>query len=356
MEYRQLGRSGLRVSALALGTMTFGGKGPFADVGQTGAEDAGRVLDCCIEAGVNLIDTADVYSAGASEEIVGQVIKGRRDDLLIATKCRFPTEPGPNGAGSSRYHILRSLEGSLRRLGTDHVDLFQLHGWDGQTALEEPLSTLDTAVSSGKVRYVGCSNYSAWHLMKAMAVAERKGFEPFASHQIYWSLIGRDAEVEVVPATVDQGLGILAWSPLAGGLLTGKYRRDMKPTGQARHLTQWSEPPIYDQDKVYDVIDVLVEVAGGHGVPPAQVALAWLLGKPGLSSVIVGARNADQVSQLLGAVNLKLGADEVARLDEVSRSPLPYPLWHQRNAASERLSPPDHIALASGGWQPQEGL
>ena len=354
MEYRQLGRSGLRISVLALGTMTFGGQGPFANVGQTGADEADRVLARCLEAGVNLIDTADVYSAGASEEIVGQIVKGRREDLLIATKCRFPTEPGPNGAGSSRHHITRSLEGSLRRLGTDYVDLYQVHGWDGQTALEETLSTLDSAVRSGKTRYVGCSNYSAWHLMKAMATAQRKGFEPFASHQIYWSLLGRDAEVEVVPATLDQGLGILVWSPLSGGLLTGKYRRDVKPSGQARHLTAWPEPPIYDQAKAHDVVDVVVEVAEGYGVPPAQVALAWLLRKPAVSSLILGARNEAQISQLLGAVNLELGAEEIARLDKVSQSPLPYPLWHQANTASERLSAADYVALASGGWRPDD--
>ncbi|HTV12599.1 MAG TPA: aldo/keto reductase [Acidimicrobiales bacterium] len=348
MEYRQLGHSGLRVSTVSLGTMTFGGRGPFASVGQVDVDAALRIVERSCDAGVNFIDTADIYSGGASEEIVGQVVKGRREEVLLATKCRFQTEEGSNGAGSSRHHILRSLEASLRRLGTDHIDLYQLHGWDGQTALDETLAALEAAVRSGKVRYVGCSNYSAWHLMKALAVAERKGFERFASHQIYWSLIGRDAEVEVVPAAIDQGLGILVWSPLAGGLLTGKYRRDSKPEGTSRHLTAWDEPPINDADKVYRVIDVLVEVADGHGVPPAQVALAWLLDKPAVTSVIIGARNETQVGQTLGAADLKLSAEDVKRLDAVSASPLPYPLWHQERTVSDRLSPADRAAFSYG--------
>ena len=207
MEYRQLGHSGLRVSTISLGTMTFGGAGGFAKVGHTDIDEARQILDRCVDAGVNLIDTADIYSEGASEEIVGEIVKGRREELLLATKCRFGTEPGANGAGSSRHHIVRSLEASLRRLGTDYVDLYQLHGWDGQTSLEETLSTLDSVVQAGKVRYIGCSNYSAWHLMKAMAVADARGLERFASHQIYWSLIGRDAEVELFPPRWTKGLG-----------------------------------------------------------------------------------------------------------------------------------------------------
>jgi aryl-alcohol dehydrogenase-like predicted oxidoreductase len=345
MHYRQLGRSGLRVSAISLGTMTFGGGGGFAKVGDLDVGAARRVLDRCIDAGVNLIDTADIYSDGASEEIVGELVKGKRDELLLATKCRFKSEPGPNGAGSSRHHIVRSLEASLRRLGTDYVDIYQLHGWDGQTPLEETLSTLDSLVEGGKVRYIGCSNYSAWHLMKSLAVADRQGWQRFASHQIYWSLLGRDAEVELVPAALDQGLGILIWSPLAGGLLTGKYRRDEKPASGARHLTDWNEPPIYDEGKVYDVIDVLVNVAGARGVPPAQVALAWLLARPGVSSVIVGARNDDQMSQTLPSSDLVLEPEEIKQLTAVSSSPLPYPLWHQAKSVSDRLSPADHVLL-----------
>lgn len=345
MQYRELGRSGLRVSTISLGTMTFGGKGSFSKVGNLDANAAGSILRRCVDAGVNLIDTADIYSSGASEEIVGDLVKGHRDELLLATKCRFGTEPGANGAGSSRHHIVRSLEASLRRLGTDYVDLYQLHGWDGQTPLEETMSTLDNLVQAGKVRYIGCSNYSAWHLMKALAVADRRGWERFASHQIYWSLVGRDAEVELVPAALDQGLGILVWSPLAGGLLTGKYRRDEKPAGDARHLTDWNEPPIYDEAKTYDIIDALVRVASSRGVPPAQVALAWQLARPGVSTVIVGARTEEQIAQTLPAADLSLEAEEMKQLTEVSSSPLPYPLWHQLKTVSDRLSPADRVLL-----------
>jgi aryl-alcohol dehydrogenase-like predicted oxidoreductase len=344
MEYRQLGRSGLRVSVLSLGTMTFGGRGEFASVGSTGVTEARRILDRCIEAGVNLVDTADMYSDGASEEIVGEIVKGRRQELVLATKCRFPTEPGPNGAGSFRYHIMRSLEASLSRLGTDYIDVYQLHGWDGQTSLEETMTTLDSLVKAGKVRYIGCSNYSAWHVMKALAVCERLGLERFASHQIYWTVVGRDAEVELVPAALDQGLGILVWSPLAGGLLTGKYRRDSKPS-EGRHLTDWGEPPIYDEAKVHDVIDAVVEVAEGHGVPPAQVALAWLLARPGVTSAIVGARDEAQIGGTLPAADLKLSTEELSHLDKVSSAPLPYPLWHQSGSVRDRLSDADRVLL-----------
>ncbi len=346
MHYRQLGRSGLRVSALSLGTMTFGGGGGFAKVGHTDQAEAARILDLCLEAGVNLVDTADIYSAGASEEIVGAIVKGRREDLLLATKCRFPNEPGANGAGSSRHHITRSLDASLRRLGTDYVDLYQLHGWDGQTPLEETLAALDSVVRAGKVRYIGCSNYSAWHLMKALAVSDSRGYERFVSHQIYWSLIGRDVEAEVVPAGLDQGLGTLVWSPLAGGLLTGKYRRGVVPA-EGRHLRDWGEPPIYDENRVYDVVDVLVEVAEARGALPAQVALAWLLTKPTVSSVIVGARNAEQIGQTLEAAKLELSEQERSRLDAASASPMPYPLWHQVKTVSDRLGEADAAALAA---------
>jgi aryl-alcohol dehydrogenase-like predicted oxidoreductase len=344
MEYRQLGRSGLRVSVLSLGTMTFGGAGEFASVGSTGVAEARRILDRCIEAGVNLVDTADIYSDGASEEIVGEIVKGRRQELLLATKCRFPSEPGANGAGSSRHHIVRSLEASLSRLGTDYIDLYQLHGWDGQTSLEETMTTLDSLVKAGKVRYIGCSNYSAWHVMKSVGVSERLGLERFASHQIYWSLVGRDAEVELVPAALDQGLGILVWSPIAGGLLTGKYRRDSRPS-EGRHLTDWGEPPIYDEAKTHDVIDALVEVAEGHGVPPVQVALAWLLARPGLTSAIVGARDVAQIGGTLPAADLKLSTEELSHLDKASSMPLPYPLWHQAGTVRDRLSAADRVLL-----------
>src|SRR3954447_536537 len=266
MNYRQLGRSGLRVSALTLGTMTFGGAGKFASVGTTSADDARRQVDMCIDAGVNLIDTADVYSDGASEEIVGRAIEGRRDDLLIATKARMAMGDGPNDAGLSRHHLTRSCEPSLRRLGTDYIDLYQVHEWDGVTPMEETLTALDDLVRAGKVRYVGCSNFSGWQMSKALGVSDRLGLERYVSQQVYYSLQARDAEYEIVPACLDQGVGILVWSPLAGGLMSGKYRRGQQGPEGSRHLTDWNEPPVRDQEATYDVIEVLVEIAEGRGV------------------------------------------------------------------------------------------
>src|SRR3954453_19133272 len=246
MDYRQLGRSGLRVSALTLGTMTFGGRGNFANVGSTDAAGAARQIDLCLDAGINLIDTADVYSGGVSEEIIGEVLDsgGRRDRALVATKARMPMGDGPNDAGLSRHHVIASCEASLRRLRADHIDLYQVHEWDGQTPLEETLSALDDLVRAGKVRYVGCSNYAGWQMAKALGVSERLGLERFISTQIYYSLQARDAEYEIVPACLDQGVGILVWSPLAGGLMSGKYRRGQEGPEGSRHLTDWNEPPV----------------------------------------------------------------------------------------------------------------
>ncbi len=345
MEYRQLGRSGLRVSTLTMGTMTFGGGGNFANVGSTQVEEARRQIDQCLDAGVNLVDTADVYSDGLSEEIVGEVLKGRRADVLLATKVRFPMGEGPNDAGLSRHHIVRGCEASLRRLGTDHIDLYQVHEWDGVTPLEETLAALDTLVRDGKVRYVGCSNYSAWHLMKALGVAELRGLPRFVSQQIHYTLQAREAEYELVPAALDQGLGILVWSPLAGGLLSGKYRRDAQPEGQARHLGPWGEPPVHDQEALWAIVDVLVEVAQAHEVSAAQVALAWLLGRPAVTSLVIGARTEQQLADNLAAADLVLTEQERRRLDAVSRLRLLYPYWHQKNTAAERLSPADDSLL-----------
>ena len=273
MDYRQLGRCGLRVSTLTLGTMTIGRSGPSASVGAVDLDGARRQIDLCLDAGVNLIDTADVYSAGVSEEIVGEALVGRRDRVLLATKARMPMGEGPNDAGLSRHHLIEGCEASLRRLRTDHIDLYQVHEWDGQTPLEETLDTLDGLVRAGKVRYVGCSNYAAWQLVKALGISDRLHLQRFVSQQIYYSLQAREAEYELVPAALDQGLGILVWSPLAGGLLSGKYRRDTQPEG--RHLTDWGEPPVRDQEQLYDIVDILVEIAEGHGVSAAQVALAY---------------------------------------------------------------------------------
>ena len=346
MEYRQLGRSGLKVSVLTMGTMTFGGGGGFAKVGNTTVEQAREQVDACLAAGVNLIDTADIYSDGLSEEIVGKTLLGRRDDVLLATKARFRMGAGPNDAGLSRHHLVRACEASLRRLSTDYIDLYQLHEWDGLTPLEETLEALDLLVSSGKVRYVGASNYSAWHLMKALGVGERAGLPRLVSQQIYYSLQAREAEYELVPLSVDQGLGILVWSPLAGGLLSGKYRRGVPAPEGSRHLTDWNEPPVYDEDGLYDIIDVLVEIAQARGVSAAQVALAWTLRKPGVTSVVIGARTTEQLQDNLAAADLLLDDGELKRLDTVSRPPLLYPYWHQAATASDRLGAADRTLLA----------
>jgi aryl-alcohol dehydrogenase-like predicted oxidoreductase len=341
MEYRQLGRCGLRISQLTLGTMGFGGSGMFRDVGQTDVDGARRQIDIALDAGVNLIDTADIYSLGASETIIGEALNGRRDRVLLATKARFAMGPGPNDGGLSRHHLIEACEASLRRLQTDHIDLYQVHEWDGQTPLEETLGALEHLLHSGKVRYVGCSNFAGWHVMKALGIAKAAGLPAFVSQQVYLSLQERSAEYEIVPSAIDQGLGLLIWSPLAGGLLSGKYRRGAPPPPGSRHAGEWSEPPVYDEDRLYDTIEALVEIAEHRGVSAAQVALAWLLARPGITSVIVGARTEEQLADNLAAATLELAPDEQARLEAVSRPPLLYPFWHHRDAAGDRLSAAD---------------
>ena len=345
MDYRQLGHSGLRVSALTLGTMTFGGRDRFADVGSTDVEGATRQIDLCLDRGVNFIDTANVYSAGVSEEILGAALEGRRDRVLLATKARMPMGAGPNDAGLSRHHLIAECEASLRRLGTDHIDLYQVHEWDGQTPLEETLEALDTLVRSGKVRYVGASNYAGWQLMKALATSDRHGYQRFVTQQIYYSLQARDAEYELVPLAVEEGVGILVWSPLAGGLLSGKFRRGVEGPAGSRALSDWGEPPVRDQEQLYDTIEALVEIGEGHGVSAAQVALAWLLGRPGVVSLIIGARTDEQLADNLAAADLVLTDEERARLEQVSRPPLIYPHWHQARTAADRLGAADRALL-----------
>jgi aryl-alcohol dehydrogenase-like predicted oxidoreductase len=345
MDYRQLGASGLRVSALTLGTMTFGGRDKFALVGDTDVAGASRQIDLCLDRGVNFIDTANVYSAGVCEEIVGEAIKGKRDQVLLATKARMPMGTGPNDAGLSRHHLIAECEASLRRLQTDHIDLFQVHEWDGQTPLEETLEALDTLVRSGKVRYVGASNYAGWQLMKALGTSDRHGYQRFVTQQIYYSLESRDAEYELVPLAVDQGVGILVWSPLAGGLLSGKFRRADKGLEGSRALTDWAEPPVRHEERLLDTIEVLVEIGSSHGVSAAQVALAWLLGRPGIVSLIVGARTDEQLADNLAAADLQLTDEDRARLEEVSRPPLIYPHWHQAKTARDRLGAADLALL-----------
>ena len=324
--------------------MGFGGTGWATPVGQIDVDGARRQIGLARDAGVNLFDTADVYSAGLSEEILGKALGSSRDEVLVATKVRLPMGDGPNDAGLSRQHIIRSAEASLRRLGTDYIDLYQVHEWDGQTPLEETLRALDDLVRSGKVRYVGCSNYAAWHLMKALWTADRNSLTPFASMQVYYSLQARDIETELVPLAVDQGLGILVWSPIAGGLLSGKYRRGVEAPPGSRHLTEWSEPPVYDEDKLYDTIEALVSIGAERGVSAARVALAYTMAKPAVTSVIVGARTEEQLADNLAAADLELTAADMERLDQVSAQPLPYPFWHHLNVA-ERLSAADLTLL-----------
>ncbi len=343
MEYRQLGRSGLRVSTFTLGTMGYGGTGWAAMVGQIGVEGVRDQLAVARDRGINLVDTADVYSSGMSEELLGEALGTSRDDFLLATKCRMPMGEGPNDAGLSRHHVLRSAEASLRRLRTDHIDLYQVHEWDGQTPLEETLSALDDLVRSGKVRYIGVSNYAAWQLMKALGVSDARGYERFVSQQIHYSMHSRHVEDELVPVSIDQGLGILVWSPLAGGLLSGKYRRGVEPPAGSRHLTAWDEPPVPDENRLYDIIETAVAVGADHGVSAAQVSLAWTLAQPAVTSLIVGARTVEQLQDSLGAADLVLSDDELARLDAASREPMRYPFWHQAKTSSDRLGPADVV-------------
>ncbi len=342
MEYRLLGRSGLKISTITMGTMTFGGVGWAKTVGDLGVKEAKKLVDMCIDAGVNLLDTADVYSQGASEEILGEIIGGpRKDGVLIATKARFPMGPGVNDAGSSRQHLIQACEASLKRMKTDVIDLYQLHEWDGQTPLEETMEALDTLVRQGKVRYIGCSNFSGWHIMKALGVSERDRRERFVSQQIHYTLEARDAENELVPISLDQGLGILVWSPIAGGLLSGKHRRNQATPEGTRQFAGWTEPPIRDENRLWNIVDTLVEIADDRGVSAAQVALAWLIGRKGVTSVIIGGRTEAQFKNNLASAGLKLTDEERKRLDDVSLPPLMYPYWHQRNTASDRLSEAD---------------
>ncbi|MEX0852187.1 MAG: aldo/keto reductase [Bauldia sp.] len=346
MEYRLLGRSGLKVSVVAMGTMTLG-RAKAGPLGSIGLAEAKRQIDQCLDFGVNLIDTADVYAHGASEEILGDALKGKRADVLVATKARYPMGEGPNDRGLSRHYLIAECERSLKRLKSDWIDLYQVHEWDGITPLEETMEALDSLVRAGKVRYIGCSNFSGWHIMKALAVAARDRRQPFVSQQIHYTLQAREAEYELVPIAISEGLGILVWSPLAGGLLSGKFRRSGKGPEGSRHFgRKWREPPIYDEDKLFDIVDVLVDVAAACGVSPATVALAWLIAQPGVTSVIIGGRTREQFVANLAAADLKLAADDLARLDKVSRPNLTYPYWHQAWTASDRLGPADLSLIA----------
>ncbi len=341
MEYRTLGRSGLKVSVLTMGTFTFGGAGPFAMVGSQGVADARRLVDLCIDHGVNVFDTANMYSSGLSEEILGEVLQGRRDSVLVTSKARMRVGDGPNDEGTSRHHLIRECERSLKRLRSDHIDIYYMHEWDGTTPVEEKLAALDTLVQQGKVRYIGCSNYSGWHIMKSLAASARDRRPRFVTQQIHYTLEAREAEYELLPISVDQGLGVLVWSPLAAGLLTGKHRRGKPSPAGSRQAAGWTEPPIRDVEKLWDIVEVLVAIGAARGISAAQVALAWLLGRPGISSLVVGGRTEEQFRDNFGAVGLTLTADELKRLNEVSRVPYIYPYWHQGNFATARFSEAD---------------
>ena len=332
METRYLGNSGLRVPALSFGTGTFGGKGQlFGSWGNTDVAEASRLIDICLDAGLNLFDSADVYSGGMAESILGEAIKGRRDKVLISTKATFRfDENDPNGVGSSRFHLLRTIDAQLKRLGTDYIDLFQLHGFDAKTPVEETLRTLDDLVRAGKIRYLGVSNFSGWHLMKSLAVADRYGWTRYVANQAYYSLIGRDYEWEQMPLGLDQGVGGVIWSPLGWGRLTGKIRRG-QPRPEVSRLPGSSDfgPPV-DEERLYRVVDALERIEEETGKTVPQIALNWLLQRPTVSTIVIGARNEEQLKQNLGAVGWNLTPEQVAVLDEASAVTPAYPYWHQR--------------------------
>ena len=348
MVYRQLGSSGLMVSAMSLGTMTFGGRNKFAEVGKVGVKEAREIIGIALDKGVNLIDTANIYSEGVSEEIVGQVLDGHRpNDVLISTKARMPVADGANNEGFSRLHIIRECEKSLKRLKTDHIDIYYIHQWDGVTPVEELMDTLDTLIKQGKIRYAGCSNFTGWQIMKCLMASDRHNYQRFVTQQIHYTLQAREAEYELLPIGVDQNLGALIWSPLAGGLLSGKYNRDNIRNVEGRFANGWDEPPVDDFDKLWDIVDVLNEIALLKGISVAQLSLAWTLSRPGVSSIVAGARNVAQLHDTLKAVDVRLTAEESERLNAVSRPQLLYPYWHQSRFIRSRMGTADHVLLDS---------
>ena len=329
MEQRRLGKSGLMVPVFSFGTATFGGSGEFFKAwGTTDVTEAKKLVDVCLDAGINFFDTANGYSQGAAEEILGEAIRGRRNRILISTKSTFPTGTGANDYGSSRKHVAEQCELSLKRLKTDTIDVYHMHGMDAHTPVEETLQTLQDLVQAGKVRYIACSNFSAWHLMKSLSASEHLGVSRYVAHQIYYSLVGRDAEWELLPLGVDQGIGTIVWSPLAGGALSGKIRRGQAPPKESR-LGQIKFVE-YNEETLFTVVDVLDQIAKEREKTVAQVALNWLLRKPTVANIVIGARNENQLKQNLGALEWKLTADEVMRLDKASEPVTPYPYWHQR--------------------------
>ncbi len=333
MEYRQLGGSGLRVPVLSFGTATFGGGNDFFKAwGSTQVDEATRLVNLCLDAGVNLFDTANVYSRGVSEEILGKAIAGLRNKVLISTKATFPMTDEVNDFGSSRIHLIKSCEDSLRRLGTDHIDIYHMHGFDANTPVEETLKTLDMLIQSGKVRYIACSNFSGWHLMKSLSVSERYGWSKYIAHQTYYSLLNRDFEWELMPLGIDQHVGTIVWSPLASGKLTGKYRRN-QPSPKDARVSQGGSPVVNtsaDDERLHDIVEVLDELQEETGKTIAQISLNWLLQRPTVSNIIIGARNEEQLKQNLDAVGWNLSKEQIKKLDRASEILPPYPYWHQR--------------------------
>lgn len=337
MEQRQLGNTGLSMSVLSFGTMTVGGRDRFGKMGSLGVAETSRMLDICAEAGLTTIDTADMYSSGLAEEILGEALKGRRDQFVLATKSFMRMGAGPHDVGLSRKHLMAACEASLRRLQTDCIDLYICHQPDQFVPVDETMRAYDDLVAQGKVRYVGCSNHSAWHVMKALGVSQRAGYVRYICQQVNYSLIARDVEHEIVPLGLDQSVGLMAWSPLQAGLLSGKFRRDARP--DVSRLNELDAPGTIDYDRVYRIVDALVAIADERNVTPAQVALNWVLNKPGVDTVIVGARHEAQLRDNLAAATWRLAAEEMARLDEVSALPEPYPYWHQHKFGVERNPP-----------------
>jgi aryl-alcohol dehydrogenase-like predicted oxidoreductase len=335
MELRYLGLTGIEVSTLGFGTVTFGDFEPF---GTTELSLATRLVDRCIDAGVNLFDTADGYARGQSEELLGRALAGKRDRVLLSTKAHSRMSAEPNDVGASRHHLIRSCEASLRRLGTDWIDIYHLHAFDARTSLDETLPALDDLVRAGKVRYVGCSNYSAWHLMKALAVSDRRNLVRLTVLQAYYSLVARELEWELIPLCLDQHLGLVAWSPLAGGFLSGKFERDTPPLAGTRRAGGWT-PGYIDESRGFAIVDEATRIARERGRSVAEVAINWVLGKPGITSALIGARNEQQLEQNLSAAEWSLSTEEMARLEHASATPLPYPYWHQNESNQERLPP-----------------
>lgn len=338
MEYRKLGGSGLSVPVLSFGTATFGGKGDFFKAwGSTDVDEAKKMVKLCLDAGVNMFDTANTYSRGLSEEILGEALKGIRDKVILSTKATFTMAEGPNDFGSSRFHLVKQCEESLKRLKTDHIDIYHMHGFDATTPVDETLKTLENLVNSGKVLYIACSNFSGWHLMKSLSVSERYGWSKYIAHQAYYSLMNREFEWELMPLGIDQNVGTIVWSPLSGGKLSGKFRRTQPTPKDTRIAQGGGQGPDVPDEFLFNLIDVLDEIAKETGKSVAQVALNWLLQRPTVDNIIIGARNEEQLKQNLEAVGWNLNKDQVERLDKVSATPPIYPYWHQRG--NLKLSP-----------------